>query len=223
MGAPAPMCFGSRMLSHADIWQAVDQLAAKHGLSPSGLARRAGLDPTTFNRSKRVAADGRPRWPSTESIAKILAATSATMAEFVACVGDSAGAGAMLRRIPVIGYAKAGSQGFFDDAGFPSGAGWDELLFPELGDPHAYALQISGESMAPVYRDGDTIVVSPQASLRRGDRVVVRTVAGEVMAKQLARQGTRQLELASLNAAHEDRVLPIDDVAFVHRIVWVSQ
>jgi phage repressor protein C with HTH and peptisase S24 domain len=220
MGAPAPMCFGSRMLSHADIWQAVDQLAAKHGLSPSGLARRAGLDPTTFNRSKRVAADGRPRWPSTESIAKVLAATSATMAEFV---GSPSGPVAAIRHIPVIGYAKAGSQGFFDDAGFPTGAGWDELLFPELGDPHAYALQISGESMAPVYRDGDTIVVSPQASLRRGDRVVVRTTTGEVMAKQLARQGMRQIELASLNAAHEDRVLRAEDVAFIHRIVWVSQ
>jgi len=211
------------MLSHADIWQAVDQLAAAHGLSPSGLARRAGLDPTTFNKSKRVAPDGRPRWPSTESIAKILAATKATMAEFVAFVGTVPGAGGTLRRIPVIGYAQAGSRGFFDDAGFPTGTGWDELLFPELGDPHAYALQISGESMAPVYRDGDTIVVSPQANLRRGDRVVLRTSAGEVMAKQLARRGTRQIELASLNAAHEDRVLAVEDVAFVHRIVWVSQ
>ena len=30
----------------------------------------------------------------------------------------------------MIGYAKAGSRGYFDDAGFPTGAGWDELLFP---------------------------------------------------------------------------------------------
>lgn len=211
------------MLSHADIWQAIDRFATAHGLSPSGLARRAGLDPTALNKSKRVAPDGRPRWPSTESIAKILAATNATMTEFVAHVGKAAGPAAALRRIPVIGYAKAGSRGFFDDAGFPTGAGWDELLFPELGDPHAYALKISGESMAPVYRDGDTIVVSPQASLRRGDRVVVRTSTGEVMAKQLARQGARRIELASLNAAHEDRELAATDVAFIHRIVWVSQ
>jgi len=217
------MCFHPPMLSHADIWQAIDQLAAAHGLSPSGLARRAGLDPTTFNKSKRLAQDGRPRWPSTESIAKILAATGASITDFVAFVGTVPSAGGALRRIPVIGYAQAGSQGFFDDAGFPAGTGWDELLFPELGDPHAYALQISGESMAPVYRDGDTIVVSPQAGLRRGDRVVLRTTSGEVMAKQLARKGTRQIELCSLNAAHEDRIFASEDVAFVHRIVWVSQ
>lgn len=211
------------MLSHGDIWHAIDQLAAAHGFSASGLARRAGLDPTTFNKSKRVAPDGRPRWPSTESIAKILEATGASISEFVSFVGTVPGAGGALRRIPVIGYARAGAEGFFDEAGFPSGSGWDELLFPELGDPHAYALQISGDSMAPVYRDGDTIVVSPAANLRRGDRVVLRTSGGEVMAKQLARKGNKQIELSSLNTAHPDRTFNVEDVAFVHRIVWVSQ
>ena len=65
------------MLSHSRIWAAIDPLAARHGMTPSGLARRAGLDATTFNRSKRVTGDGRQRWPSTESIAKILDATGA--------------------------------------------------------------------------------------------------------------------------------------------------
>ena len=211
------------MLKHGDIWQAIDQLARTHGFSPSGLARRAGLDPTTFNKSKRVARDGRPRWPSTESIAKILEATGSTVAEFVAFLGTVAGNGGALRRIPVIGYAQAGAKGFFDDAGFPTGTGWDELLFPELGDTHAYALEISGDSMIPVYRDGDTVVVSPEANLRRGDRVVLRTNAGEVMAKQLARKGNKKIELLSLNDAHPDHVFAVEDVAFVHRIVWVSQ
>lgn len=217
------MWLNSSMLKHADIWQAIDQLATAHGFSPSGLARRAGLDPTTFNKSKRIARDGRPRWPSTESIAKILEATGASFGEFVSFVGITPGSGGTLRRIPVIGYAQAGAEGFFDDAGYPSGAGWDELLFAELGDAHAYALEISGDSMLPVYRDGDTIVVSPSADLRRGDRVVVRTSGGEVMAKQLARKGAKKLELMSLNPAHPDRSFAIEEVAFVHRIVWVSQ
>ena len=211
------------MLKHADIWNAIDQLAAKHGFSPSGLARRAGLDPTTFNKSKRVARDGRPRWPSTESIAKILDATGASMAEFVAFIGTVPSAGGAMRRIPVIGYAQAGGKGFFDDAGYPTGGGWDELLFPELADTHAYALEIGGTAMAPVYRDGDVIIVSPEADLRRGDRVVVRTSAGEVIARQLARKGNKKLELLSLHDAHPDRTLAIEDVAFVHRIVWASQ
>ena len=47
------------MLTHAQIWTALDRLAARAGLSPSGLAKKAGLDPTTFNKSKRITPDGR--------------------------------------------------------------------------------------------------------------------------------------------------------------------
>ena len=211
------------ILRHADIWQAIDQLANEHGYSPSGLARRAGLDPTTFNKSKRLARDGRPRWPSTESIAKILEATGATIGEFVSYIGTVPSAGGAMRRIPVISYSQAGAKGYFDEAGFPAGGAWDELLFPEINDTHAYALEISGDSMEPTYRDGDTIIVSPAASLRRGDRVVVKTTDGEVIAKQIARRGARKLELLSLTTAQPDRTLPSEQVAFVHRIIWASQ
>ena len=76
------------MLKHGDVWRAIDRLAAKYDMSPSGLARRAGLDPTTFNKSKRITKEGKQRWPSTESISKILAATGASLAEFVGQIGE---------------------------------------------------------------------------------------------------------------------------------------
>ncbi len=210
------------MLKHADIWRAIDRLAAQNGLSASGLARRAGLDPTTFNKSKRTTGDGKLRWPSTESVSKVLEATGASLSEFVSLIGESSGPGSF-QRVPVIGYAQAGDAGYFDDAGFPAGAGWDELLFPSLGDPHAYALEISGDSMDPVYRDGDTIIVSPAAQIRRGDRVVVRTKSGEVMAKQLTRETATRIELMSINRAHPDRSILRSDLAWVARIIWASQ
>ncbi len=210
------------MLRHSDIWRALDRLAETHGTSPSGLARRAGLDPTTFNKSKRLTADGKLRWPSTESVSKVLNATGASLSEFLSLMGEDR-AEALGQRIPVIGYAQAGDEGYFDDGGFPIGQGWDEVTFPHIGDPHAYALEITGDSMEPVYRDGDIIVVSPGGSVRRGDRVVVKTTDGEVMAKQLIRQSARRLELASVNSLHEDRVLNIEDVMWTARIVWASQ
>ncbi|AWK87587.1 LexA family transcriptional regulator [Azospirillum thermophilum] len=210
------------MLKHADIWRAIDRLAAQHGLSASGLARRAGLDPTTFNKSKRITGDGKLRWPSTESVSKVLEATNASLSEFVSLIGEAAGPNAF-QRIPVIGYAQAGNAGYFDDAGYPVGSGWDELLFPSLGDPHAYALEISGDSMEPVYRDGDTIIVSPAAQIRRNDRVVVRTKGGEVMAKQLIRESATRIELMSINRAHPDRSIPRGEVAWMARIIWASQ
>jgi hypothetical protein len=68
---------------------------------------------------------------------------------------------------------------------YPAGRGWDEIAFPSANDEHAYALEISGDSMMPAYRDGDVIVVSPAAPIRRGDRVVVKTKAGELTVKEL--------------------------------------
>jgi len=127
------------------------------------------------------------------------------------------------RRIPLIGMAQAGGDGFFDDGGYPVGGSWDEISVPEVPDPHAYALEIHGDSMEPVFRDGDLVIVSPGAPVRRGDRVVVRTREGEVLAKELVRQSAKRIELASLNPAHPNYSFELGDVAFIHRIVWATQ
>lgn len=209
------------MLTHAQIWTALDRLAARAGLSASGLAKKAGLDPTTFNRSKRITPDGRARWPSTESVAKALAATGVTIDTFVELIQDSARTA--VQAVPLIGFAEAGAGGFFDDGGFPVGKGWDEIAFPAVSDEHAYALEISGDSMLPAFRRGDVIVVSPAAPVRRGDRVVVKTRNGEVMVKELKRKTAKSIELQSLNAAHADRTLSLKDVLWMARIVWASQ
>ncbi len=209
------------MLTHAQVWSAIDRLAARSGLSASGLARRAGLDPTTFNRSKRITPSGRARWPSTESIAKALAATGTPIDAFLELINVSNTPSA--RSVPLIGFAQAGAGGYFDDGGFPVGEGWDEIAFPGVNDEHAYALEVSGQSMEPAYRDGDVILVSPAAPIRRGDRVVVRTRSGEVMVKELKRRTAKAIELCSLNAAHADRTLPAADVQWIARIVWARQ
>jgi phage repressor protein C with HTH and peptisase S24 domain len=209
------------MLSHSQIWTALDRLAARSGLSPSGLAKKSGLDPTTFNKSKRITPDGRPRWPSTESVAKALDATSTTIDTFVQLIGDTSRT--VTQAVPLIGFAEAGTGGYFDDGGFPVGRGWDEIAFPSVNDEHAYALEISGDSMMPAYRDGDVIVVSPAAPIRRGDRVVVKTKGGEVTVKELKRRTSKTIELRSLNPAHKERTLPARDVVWIARILWASQ
>ena len=214
------------MFSHERVWAAIDGLAERHKLTPSGLARRAGLDPTTFNKSKRLAADGRPRWPSTESIAKIIDATSTTIEQFTSLMGGSTigGGGRPAASVPLLGFAEAGAGGYFDDSGFPVGQGWDEIALPQTGgtDP-VYALEVSGQSMMPLYRDGDIVIVSPGASVRRGDRVVVRTRAGEVMAKILQRQTSKTVELASVNPDYPDLQFAIDEIEWIARILWASQ
>ncbi len=157
-------------LTHARVWSAIDALARRYGLSASGLAKRAGLDPTSFNKSKRVTGKGRPRWPTTESIAKVLEATGATFEDFTQLVTAAArGARGRAQPIPLIGLTQAGAGGFFDDGGFPVGQGWDQIRFPKVDDENAYALGVTGGSMQPLYRDGDILIVSPNSAPRRGD------------------------------------------------------
>lgn len=222
------------MLSHAHIWSAIEALASRNNLSPSGLARLAGLDPTSFNKSKRQGADGRLRWPSTESLAKIMQATGTSFDEFARLVGDHNDAQydglpsghfpPQSNGIPLLGFAQAGAGGYFDDAGFPAGQGWEQVDFPtQDANNNVYALEVQGESMMPLYRDGDVLIVEPNAQIRKGDRIVVRTKDGEVMAKILFRDTAQSIELLSLNPEHPNRQFAKAEIDWTARIIWASQ
>ncbi|SEQ53201.1 Phage repressor protein C, contains Cro/C1-type HTH and peptisase s24 domains [Devosia sp. YR412] len=211
------------MLSHRAVWDGIDALARRQGISASALAKLAGLDATAFNVSKRVNKEGRQRWPSTESIFKVLEATNESFSTFLAGSGVYLEQDQPNRSVPLLGLAQAGAGGFFDSAGFPAGQGWDEIALPAPGEGGIYALEVTGDSMVPLYREGDRIVVSPTEQVRRGDRVVVKTSEGEVMAKILHRQTGKQIELHSINPAYAPRILDLADVEWVARIIWASQ
>jgi phage repressor protein C with HTH and peptisase S24 domain len=211
------------MFTHKQVWAAIDTIADRYGFSASGLAKKAGLDPTSFNPSKRHGPDGRPRWPTTESIARVLDASGASVEEFMDLLSGRKGQLPRRRQIPLIGFAQAGKGGYFDDSGFPVGGAWEEIDAPGVVDQNAYALEITGDSMLPVYREGDIVIVSPSTSVRKGDRVVAKTKDGEVMAKILQRQTSRTVELASFNPAHETKLCEMKDIDWIARIVWASQ
>ncbi|MFN3826920.1 MAG: S24 family peptidase [Micavibrio sp.] len=215
------------MFSHEDMWRAIDRLADSHGYSPSGLAKKAGLDPTTFNKSKRISSDGKPRWPSTESLSKILAVTGATMSDFLALSGaDLAQTGAGDRpTIPLMNLAGAATASHYSEAGHPAGEEWDDFTFPEtvtLRDKNIFALEIHDNSFHPVYREGDILVVSPEAHIRRGDRVVMLTNKQELVIHELKRQTASKLEYMALGKA-QSRQIATDDIVWMARIIWVSQ
>lgn len=209
-------------LTHAQLWRAIDAVALREGLTASGLARRAGLDATSFNPSKRFGPGEppRPRWPSTESLSQVLKVAGLSLAEFATLAHD---APELAMTVPLLGMAQAGQDGFFDDAGLPIGDGWDQTELPR--PQHSLlSLQISGDSMAPVYRAGDRIIVDREASdVRRGDRVVVRTTGGETLAKEVAALSRQSVTLASLNPEYPTRVLPRPEIVWIGRILWVSQ
>jgi phage repressor protein C with HTH and peptisase S24 domain len=209
------------MLTHTEIWGAIDAIAARNGLTASGLARKAGLDPTTFNKSKRITTDGRRRWPSTESVAKVLEATGTDLDAFMEVVFTLRGVRPG-RSIPLVGLDEAGDLSLFDRDGSPIGDGWNEVGFPGTGEERVYALEVTGNRAAPVFREGDILLAAPKASTRRGDRVVVHCRSGEVILAELRRRSSRTLEIRPFGK-DEERVLDAPDVAWVSRILWASQ
>jgi phage repressor protein C with HTH and peptisase S24 domain len=213
------------MFTHAEVWRGIDRLARHNGLTPSGLARRAGLDPTTFNPSKRITKEDKPRWPSTESLAKILTATQTPFSAFVGMMSDEAAPPIEVpsQRMRCVALDQAHRAALFDEAGYPVGSNWDEIDFPNLDDRHAYALEVHGDAMAPTYRDGDLLIISPAANIRRHDRVLVKPKKGDLIAGLLLRRTAQRIELAPFVEGQGAKRLAIADVAWLGRIVWASQ
>jgi phage repressor protein C with HTH and peptisase S24 domain len=210
------------MLKHEDIWNAIDRLAYDRGLTASGLARRAGLDPTTFNKSKRITRDGKPRWPSTESIAKILGATGASLTEFLAFLSTEPAVDGR-RMLPLISSSDATGTAAVDVLEPPEGRDKDEISFPDAVDNDAYAIEVTDSTLAPLYREGDILVVSPGAQVRRGDRVLVRTTDGQLFAAEVLRRTVRRTSLRPLSQDNEPMALEADKISWIVRVLWASQ
>lgn len=207
------------MFKHMDIWRAIDRLASLNKLSPSGLARKAGLSATLFNPSKRFCGS-RPRWPSTESIAAILKATGTSLDSFVALASQES---PPQKQLPLISLSEARHDGVFDEAGRPAANGWDRIPLPGSLDPKAFALEISGKTFEPAYREGDRLILAPSEKPRRGDRVVARTQKGDMLLGRLGREGLQKIELVPFQPDMPPLTLGREEIAWIYRIVWASQ
>ena len=209
------------MVKHADIWSGIDQLAKRSELSASGLARRAGLDPTTFNKSKRITKKGHERWPSTESIAKAIDAANITFHTFADLVdGDGA---AKAQTVPLLGFAEADAQGFFDASGAPTGDGCDAIPFPDAKKEGYFARKVLGRSMEPAYHDGDVLILSRLAPLRAGDRIVLCLPGGECVVKEFKAETVKTIEVKSIDAGQAVATVQLADVKWYARVMWVRQ
>lgn len=214
-------------MKHKDLWRALDTLAAEHGLSVSALARRAGLDPTTFIPAKRQLPNGRTRWPSTESLAKVLEATRTSLGSFSLLVAGARtlphAGGPALRHVPLVPWRATAPDGFFDVRGRPIADGHASVSVPCIGDPAAYALAVPDDRMAPAFRRGDIVVASPGAPVHPGDRVVVRLTKGALLARELLDRAAQCVVLKCFSPPPAETRIDPSEVVFIHRIVWASQ
>jgi phage repressor protein C with HTH and peptisase S24 domain len=192
------------MLSHEGIWALIDTLAARRGLSVSALARQAGLDATAFNPSKRIGPDGRLRWPSTESLAKVLEATGTSASELVALLAarNADGASWALATKGAAGQDGLRPPGFAEDA------------------EASFVVPVHGRAFEPLYRPGDRLVVAPGAEIGPGDRVLATFRDGETIVAEVRAWGD---EVVLARPDGRETTTTRAALAFVGRINWVSQ
>ncbi len=206
-------------MKYEQVWEAVDKLAKINGLSPSGLAKKAGLDSTTFNKSKRTRPDGKKRWPSLDSLNKIIDVCNISFDEFFALVSDD-DSDKHLHSIPYVSYSDLSEGKASISANFSNNK-WQKIQFPDARD-NLYALDLNTNILEPFYRNGTLLILSQESEIRSGDRVVVFMKNNAIVVAEFIRRTAATIETKEIIGS-EKKSINVDDIHLIHRIVWASQ
>ena len=205
-------------MKYDQIWEAVDKLAEVNGLSPSGLAKKAGLDATTFNKSKRVRQNGKKRWPSLESINKIIAACNISFDDFYHLIDDENCEAPTpgQANLPCFELSNFATDSLEQKASFP-------VQFPGIYS-ELYAVEIDGKTAEPVYQAGAILIIAGDAEIRRGDRFFVALKnKNETLLGEFINRTTSGIKFYNLTDNRNQDSLKMQDIAKIGRILWVSQ
>lgn len=197
-------------MKYKNIWDAVDKLAEVNGLSPSGLAKKAGLDSTTFNKSKRVRTDGKNRFPSLDSIYKITSACNVSFDDFMAMTENEVKIEPS-NSIAYIKYSNGKSVALTGNA---------LMQFPESKND-IYAMQI--DSKTTIYEENSIIIISKNSDIRTGDRIAIFTNDKKIHLGKFIRKTQKEIEIFGLNINDEQINIDIKKIMKIDRILWASQ
>lgn len=203
-------------MQHGDIWRGIDLLAKHHGLSTSGLAKLAGLDATAFNKSKRLPKDGRPRWPSTESISRILTAVGADFESFAMLVS-----GRDAVAVPL--FQQSDLENMSSSPGTPGAKAHTVRSFTPpctIDIERCFAVEIGDDDLSPIYSIGDRLIASYGAELNQGDRGIVKPQDRPALIGTLRMVSEDQLEIDTYSTR---QILDRAALEWTARILWISQ
>lgn len=206
------------MITHDDIWRAIETIARERNMSVSALAKKAGLDPTSFNKSKRVSLSGRPRWPSTESMARVLDAAEMTLRDLADIVEFGSQRESFVE-VPVVTLEQLGATGF-DAFGFPFIGSFESEPLPNSGEAGAFIVEGGETPPSPMF-SFQKLIVSPSRSFRRGDLVLLRTSKGDVFLGRFVVKLKTTTEL-KLVANDESAVIVNSDILWSGRVLWLT-
>lgn len=212
-------------MKHEDVWYAIDTLATNYGVSTSMLAKLAGLDPTTFNKSKRIGKDGKKRWPSTESLAKVMEVTGCGITDIVPLIEEKSDIECY---VPLLDGKQLRNKSLFDVDGnvIDNEGKLDGLDMTSFSGNASFAFEVGGDELRPFYYNGDVLIISSQASIRKGDKIIIKKIDGMVIARRFVKQ-TAQAVFVSQSTDSEcqnnDERLEKSEIEWFSRVMWVSQ
>ncbi len=204
-----------------ELWKTIDKLALRLKTTPSGLAKLAGLDATSFNKSKRFRPDGNPRWPSMESVNKVLQACNITFEDFIA-LSKAEGISYKPETIALIDIEKLGDKKHIDDNGALIRKNCNAIKFPNIQDNKIFAIDITTNKFEPWFKSGNMLIISPNADIRRGDRLVLKTVDNEIIIGELIKKTVQKTEIKEI-CSGKNMELKNNDILWSYRIIWTSQ
>ncbi len=212
------------MLTHSQIWAAIDALALRFDLSPSGLAKKAGLDPTSFNKSKRKTSDGKERWPSTESLSKILQATQVSFSDFAQIIVNASTSNSKSAHIGIIPSVTGADNihGFYEGKKNPFLGNMPGTPLPGEGNEGHFILELDNDDMEPHYRKGDKLILSSMVSVATGDRAFICLKDGNSFIAIIEKLTEKKVEVRKLDYENSRQSFNLKDVSSISRILWVS-
>ena len=202
------------------IWDVIDKFALSNGMSPSALAKSIGLDATTFNKSKRLRADGKQRWPSLESINKILEVYNIELEDLYRFSVDARQSANALS-VPYISLSHL-SQGSKAEVRHFDMASWKQVNLP-YSTNNIYAIDLDNSAYEPLYNFGATLVVAKDSEIRRGDRVIIITRNGETLIREFIRREENAIKVCTPYDKETFQYINLSDIKLLNRIIWASQ
>ena len=94
----------------------------------------------------------------------------------------------VIKKIPVISWVRAGEWQDIDDQFHPGDAD-DWIHTTATSHPNAFALVVRGDSMEPLFLEGETIIVDPGREAINGSYVIAKNGDNEATFKQLVVDG----------------------------------
>ena len=212
------------MIQHKHLWDAIDALAHVKGYSTSGLAKKAGLDSTIFNKSKRISNDGRLRWPTTQSIVKILDTAEYSMGKFATLI-QNAQMHEQCLFLPMVALSNIQEKCcFIDNKG--------QIIDSEKAnfekntniDGNVFIVKVDSNNYLPTYDKNDLLMVSRGSGIRKMDKIFIATKSGKnilAIVKSLTSHTVKILPIGKMLLARDE--VPIQEIAWMARILWKSE